>query len=207
MNGNKRSNSVPESEKPSAKKAALGPSADHSTDFDSSVDPSADSADPTVGPPMKWTFTKMADIPLPIRSENVSKFSIEFLHQGMLGENLDIPANHCVARLTFQNEQEYDTDYAAAGTKGILIDLHFDPNAYNSGSIRGPSHVGQLHIKPFKYVGKHRNAAYDFDVPMKRTNGITFQVKDFLRVIQSNDLMPVSFNLMEDDAVACKDFK
>ncbi|KAJ6095641.1 hypothetical protein N7486_006387 [Penicillium sp. IBT 16267x] len=181
--GKKRSASPPDGGEPPAKKAALGPPAEPAGG-PAEKPAEKPTGEPPGAPRRKWYFTKLEDIPQSIRAKKIAKFSVEVIYKGDNAD--DHPLNHSITRLTFQHKQAHDTGHLAAGTMGILVDLHVNPM-----DLRGPGAGGDLLVRTFS-KGKAGRKEYK-------------TVKDFLQVIPGNDMIPCGFNT-DEWAVGCKDF-
>lgn len=157
----------------------------------------------------EFVFETMKDIPRHLKLKKISNFFMEVI-------DLDIPdgpkafneegnrANHCIARVVFQNKQVNDTDHAPAGATGLVIDLDWDGNygtRCNSASLR---------VRTVKYDGAHRHAVKAQEIPIRQVGGGKKKkgrtVADFLGVLEKDDLIPCGFNTEGPRVRGCKDF-
>ncbi|KAJ5933575.1 hypothetical protein N7454_005904 [Penicillium verhagenii] len=149
-------------------------------------------------------FLKMQDLPHNIRSKKVSQCFIEFIDKAYdadlePGED-DIRPNHCFMRLIFKTQQKRNTKGSTPiNTRGVIINLKYNHPGFARCSL------GDLDIRTFTYAGPHRNAVKVMEAPVNPNNqGKT--VRDFLRVIEDNKMLPAGFVTEKEEVVGCKDF-
>ncbi|KAJ5928654.1 hypothetical protein N7466_007610 [Penicillium verhagenii] len=142
--------------------------------------------------------TKIDDVHKGIRDKEVGKFTIEFLFLSE-ADNGDID-NHTVARLTFKDIEKEDSEYANAGTRGVVIDW-----AAKTGAKNATYNAGELEVKPFSYEGMHNKGVFSFDIPIKPDTVKT--VQHFLNVLLSHTFIPCAFNVTSRGLLGCKDFQ
>lgn len=130
-------------------------------------------------------------VPAPLKAKKISRCYVEFLDIGLK----DVP-NHCFLRMVFQHPQKEASPRAPADTRGLILD--FSP----VGNMALNPVPGDLDIETFTYDGAHRQAIHVMELPV----GSNKKVKDFLRVIEDADLLPVGFGASGSDVVGCRDF-
>ncbi|CAG7925049.1 unnamed protein product [Penicillium olsonii] len=147
-------------------------------------------------PPPRWyQETERSTIPVAIQHRLVASCHVDFLDNGLGG------TNNCAMRLMFTNPQTHATKHAPAGTRGIIIRfMRSDGGAGPAGGL--VPFGGMLRYQPIGYLTPHPQAAHNFAVPV--VPGM--RVRDFMRVVNANNMLPAEFSSLAADTVGCRDF-
>ncbi|CAG8126702.1 unnamed protein product [Penicillium salamii] len=129
-------------------------------------------------------------IPLAMQGRLIASCFVEFLdeHGGAV-------KNHVILRLMFVNPQTEGTRYAPAGTLGVTVGFREvgTPAAPNRGVLVGESITA---------AGPHVNSMRSIPVPV----AVDTKLRDFLRVVRTDDLLPANFTPIGGTTVGSRDF-
>lgn len=156
--------------------------------------------------PPRWTMeNSKKDIPVPLRARKVKGFYVEILDLDAI--NLKDPThlnkeglrnNHCIIRLLFSHPSFTEEEEPSA-TFGVTLDLEY------KGPGPASTAPGQFFIKIANHSTHHPFALKVIEIPIKHGKKGK-RLKDFLEVIENNNLLPCGFNIENEGAVGCKDF-
>jgi hypothetical protein len=135
---------------------------------------------------------KYDGVPISLKSKKINSCFIDFLDVGL---GVDMP-NHTILRILFEHLQQQNSPYAPAGTRGLLFDIQ------PVGNVDDNLIDAELRINTITYQGPHIRALHTLQLPVRGNK----TARDFFRVIDDTNLLPVGYSSTSEDLLGCRDF-